>query len=316
MVEILLATYNAEAYIREQINSILEQSYTDWRLYVADDGSRDNTLELLENYHMAYPKQINYGRNDIPSGSAKNNFLRLTKAANDRNSSEYFMYCDQDDIWHINKIEVSLRRMKQLEDKYGVEVPLLVHTDLSVVDDTGNIVAESFLDYMNLPRKKDVRDVIIQNSVTGCTIMMNKALLRLVSELEEDAPILMHDHGAAILAAIYGRISLVDESTMDYRQHGDNQVGASNANSLRYKLGRYKRGKESFRDDMNASYKQIEYIIDHYGMPDNIKPVVADMLREYSKLYAKNSKDKRKFYKKYKVYKNGQIRKIVQMMWS
>ena len=110
MIEILLGTFNGGAFLEQQINSILEQTYHDWRMIIRDDGSTDNTLSLIEGYIEKHPDKFTLIINEKASGSAKNNFMRLIQDA----SADYVMFCDQDDFWEPDKIQLTYNMLLQL----------------------------------------------------------------------------------------------------------------------------------------------------------------------------------------------------------
>lgn len=114
MVDILMATYNGEKYISEQLESIIGQDFKDWKLFIRDDGSKDNTIHIIDNYMKKFPDKIelidNYNRNL----GVKLNFGELMK----RSKNQYCMFSDQDDVWLPNKISITLNKMKELEKVY------------------------------------------------------------------------------------------------------------------------------------------------------------------------------------------------------
>jgi len=140
MITILLAAYNGEAYLREQLDSILHQTYTDWVLYISDDASRDATPQIIADYAARCPKQIIPLQFDTPSGSAEANFFRMLTAV----SGDYIALCDQDDVWLPHKLETTLHALQALEERHGIHTPILIHSDLKVVDQNLNILNESF----------------------------------------------------------------------------------------------------------------------------------------------------------------------------
>ena len=141
MIEILLATYNGEKYLEEQLASIENQTYKNWRLRVHDDQSVDATWRILKDFQKKHGEEKVILKKNIPaSGGSKNNFIGLIQASD----ADYMMCCDQDDVWHKDKIEKTYRRMRQMEKRYGKDLPLLVYTDLKVVDsDLNEIVRNS-----------------------------------------------------------------------------------------------------------------------------------------------------------------------------
>lgn len=311
MIEILMATYNGDAYIREQLDSIMCQSRDDWRLTIRDDGSTDGTVDIINEYISFYPDKVRLLDDRTSSGSAMKNFIRLIKRA----IGDYVMFADQDDVWNKDKVEKTYRLMKKMEAKYGTDKPLLIHTDMQVVDERLGLVSPSFCNLMKLPVKKGLNDVIIQNSIVGCTVMINDRLLDMAKQLSEDAPILMHDHALAIMAGAYGHIGFLNRPTMSYRQHAGNQVGASEGMDRMSVIRRFKQGKKAFAEDMNKSYEQVGYILDTFG-EDRLDIAYDELLNGYRKLKDADSKEKRAFYKRYNVYKNSFLKKLVQIIWT
>lgn len=99
MIDILMATYNGEKYLRPQLDSILRQSNTDWRLIIRDDCSTDNTVQIIREYQQQYPDKFILVQADAPSGSAQNNFFQLIKYWQQHGTADYVMFADQDDVW-------------------------------------------------------------------------------------------------------------------------------------------------------------------------------------------------------------------------
>ena len=153
MIDILMATYNGGKYISEQINSILNQTYKEWTLYIRDDGSKDNTVDIIDDYCKKYPGKIIRIKDDKLGLGAKLNFSELMKYS----KSNYCMFADQDDVWLNTKIEDTMNKMIEAENIHGKETPILVHTDLKVVDGNLNIilvlVKENAVQYVIHPLK-------------------------------------------------------------------------------------------------------------------------------------------------------------------
>lgn len=311
MVTILLATYNGEDYLKAQLESIASQTYGNWRLVTGDDGSCDGTLGILEDFKTRYPDQVKILKNEPAAGGAKNNFINLLRNAH----GPYFMFCDQDDVWKRDKIYETLKKMEALEERYGKETPILVHTDLSVVDENLEMIAESFFQYANIPKRIALNQLIVQNSVTGCTAMINRALQKYFLQPLPMGKILMHDYWAALIAKIFGRIGFVNEPTMYYRKHGNNSVGAKNSKNPVFLMQRLKEGKESYRKQMIKSMEQIQGFVETYG--EEIKGLDDyNLLNTYGNLYYKGKMRRLFFYKNHQVLKEGNIRKLMQWLWG
>lgn len=239
MIEILLATYNGEKYLRQQFNSLLKQTYQDFRILVRDDGSTDNTIAIIEEYAKRYPEKIIFIQDNKKGGSAAKNFFHLISYA----SADYVMFCDQDDYWLPDKVEITYKNMLNLEKKNKKFTPTLVFASYKVVDsdlkpidikEKNNQIAKYKLDFSHL---------IVQNYVTGCLIMANKALYTKCGIFDDR--ILMHDWWLALLASSCGIIYHIPDIVMLYRQHGNNEVGAVNVKSFRYRINKFMDKKTS-----------------------------------------------------------------------
>jgi glycosyltransferase involved in cell wall biosynthesis len=311
MVTILLATRNGEDYLKAQLESIAAQTYGNWQLVVGDDGSTDRTLDILEEFQKRYPDQVTIMKNDPPTGSAKDNFIKLLRNSH----GPHFMFCDQDDMWKPDKIYLTMQKMEALETRYGEKTPILVHTDLSVADENLEMVAESFFQYANIPKRILLNQLMVQNSVTGCTVMINRCLQQYFLQPLPVTKIIMHDYWAALIARVFGKIGFVNESTMYYRQHGNNSVGAKNAGNPMFLLNRLKKGKNDYRRMMIESMEQIQGFVDTYG--EDIDDLdVYELLETYGDLYYKGKIRRLAFYKNNNVLKEGNIRKLMQWLWG
>ena len=225
-VDILLATYNGEKYLAEQLDSILSQTHTQWRLLIRDDDSSDSTLDIIQEYIGRYPSQIILIQDNEKNLGAYQNFARLLQEA----SSDYVMFCDQDDVWLETKIEETLKAMI---DNERTDTPLLVHTDLVVVDEKLQTLHPSFVKKMRINVKRDrFNQLLMRNIATGCTMMINRPLLDLILPLPEKGVI--HDWWIVLVASIYGHIIYLDRATILYRQHGNNTIGASQESGWEY----------------------------------------------------------------------------------
>ena len=221
-VDILLATYNGGPYLAELLGSLKAQTYGDWTLLVRDDGSEDNTLDVLKDFADRRIRLLKDERTRLgPCGS----FSELLR----RSTADYVMFCDQDDVWLPEKIALTMKRMLEAESAYKGK-PVMVHTDMLVADRNLNILSRSFWDYQRLnPELVSLNRILMLNIATGCTMMINKKLRELTS-IPKAA--LIHDWWIALVASAFGRIERVDSPTMLYRQHGKNDTGA-----VRYSVG-------------------------------------------------------------------------------
>jgi glycosyltransferase involved in cell wall biosynthesis len=220
--EILLATYNGEKFLAELLESLFQQTFQEFTVLVSDDGSTDATRAILETFEVNYPGRFQFLPRSPSRLGASENFGRLLNHA----SADYVFFCDQDDVWLPNKMETTLARMAALEARNRPNLPLLVHTDLTVVGSHLELISGSFFRYSNInPVRNDVGSLIYGNIASGCTTLVNRALYTRARPIPADAPI--YDHWLAQVAALIGAIDCVFESTILYRQHGKNVIGAN-----------------------------------------------------------------------------------------
>ena len=221
-VEVLLATYNGERYLREQIDSILTQDYADLRVLARDDGSSDGTVSILNEYAERVPSRFRIMPQGSKSGSAKGNFLLLMQET----SASYVCFSDQDDVWLPDKVSKTKQAVEALESQWGREIPLLAFTDLRVVDDHLRTLHESFWAYETIEPERIERlaRLLSQNVVTGSTAMLNRRLVELSLRMPSEA--FMHDQWVGLLASTMGKVGIVRTQTVLYRQHDQNVLGA------------------------------------------------------------------------------------------
>jgi hypothetical protein len=222
VVEVLLATYNGQRFLREQIDSILRQSYPHVRILVRDDGSTDGTLGILTEYAGEFPERFRVVQGP-PTGNAKWNFLRLLEAS----TAEYMAFADQDDVWTADKIELEMEAMRRLEYEHGSGSPLLVFSDLRVVDENLNTLRPSFWSNERIKPENIGRfeRLLAQNVVTGCTALINRPLATLAQPMPASS--YMHDWWIALIAGALGYTEFLVAPTVLYRQHDRNVLGAS-----------------------------------------------------------------------------------------
>jgi glycosyltransferase involved in cell wall biosynthesis len=222
-VAILLSTYNGAHWLPQQLDSLRAQSFEDWILWARDDGSKDGCAAVLRDYARRDPR-IHLLLDDAGHLGAQKSFFWLLEHA--APEAPYVMFCDQDDVWHADKIEATRKAMRAAEKRFP-DAPLLVHTDMRLVDRNLGVLyasAKKHLKFKVLEGDFFAR-LLAQNVVTGCTMMINRRLADACAPLSDDA--LMHDWWIALIAAALGRIVYLRRATIDYRQHESNASGSA-----------------------------------------------------------------------------------------
>lgn len=302
-IAILLATYNGEKYLSQQIESVISQSEKEWTLYIHDDGSKDRTADIIKEYAEKYPEQIVVVEGEA-TGGAKNNFFYLFHQV----EAPYYMCCDQDDVWLPEKIVLTKKAMNSIE--MDENISCLAFTELTVVDETLQVIAEKMSEYQGLDCvNMEFNRALIQNVVTGCTMMVNRALRDEMIKITDYHQVLMHDWWAALVATKYGKTAFVKEPTILYRQHGKNSVGAQNAKTFAYMLKRMMQGQE-IKASLENTRLQAGFFAKVY---ENESPGVA---REYATIGEKRKMQRLSFYKKNNIKKSTKAKNLGLFIWG
>lgn len=221
-IAVLLATFNGERHVGALLDSLLQQTVGDFHVIARDDGSSDGTAAILRSYASKHPERFSILPPGAPTGSACGNFAALLDAV----EASYVAFADQDDLWFPHKLATMLDRMRAVEGEVGPDVPVLVHSDLQVVDDALRPVAPSYwrLQGTTPTRRRELRHLLAENVVTGCAMLANRALVTCARPVPSEA--VMHDWWLALHAAAFGRVEPLPEPTLLYRRHAGNSVGA------------------------------------------------------------------------------------------
>lgn len=214
-VNILMSTYNGQQFLAEQIRSIQDQSYTDWTLFIRDDGSSDNTKEILKDFERQDSRIHLIDSDKSDNLGVIKSFHKLVN--HDR--ADYYFFSDQDDVWLPNKLELSLKEAQN----YLADLPLMVYMDLKVVNQDLEIMTESMVKSQSHHANTELVQELTENTVTGGVAMINHALAEMWQVTDD---ILMHDWYLALLASAFGNLVFIDQPGELYRQHSDNVLGA------------------------------------------------------------------------------------------
>jgi len=288
-VDILLATYNGEKYIKEQIESILNQTYKNIQIIISDDCSKDKTREILKEYEKDSRIKVFYQEKNL--GYVKN-FEFLLKQV----ESKIYLLSDQDDVWKKEKIEKTIKKLKS--ENFD-----LVFGDLEVVDENLNTIQPSYNKYMHLDKKikkyiKDYRLQYLYNCMTGCTIASKKEWLEKILPFPTNSKYMIHDYWLGLIIALKGKVGYIEEPYILYRQHGKNQVGILKASKKFKKLEQVRNLSIDIKMGIFETYVRNEDIF-----PEELKKQNKEALEFFKMLKTKknvNFKNWNIFYKLYK----------------
>ncbi len=224
-IQILLATYNGGKFLREQLESILNQDYKLWELLIHDDGSLDNTILILKEYQKKYPKKVKLLNDQKIFSSSSKNFFHLIE--NRSREANFYCLCDQDDIWHKSKLKFIVEKYNLKEDKK----PVLIHSDLSLIDSRGKLLAKSHNKLINYQKNSISKNTVtFYNPVPGCAMAINSAL---ADKITYSKYMVMHDWWILLYAIkLNSTLHYIDFPLVQYRQHSGNVLGYKKINLL------------------------------------------------------------------------------------
>ncbi|MFK7000591.1 glycosyltransferase [Flavobacterium oreochromis] len=211
MVDILLATYNGEKYIKSQIYSLLSQTYHNWRLVIHDDGSTDATIAIIKEFQQI-DNRIILVEDGITIGNAGGNFLHLLQQDS---PADFFIFCDQDDIWFENKLE-------ELINSFIDTKPQAVFCNGYGYSTEHGIVTDKITE---IYPKKLKEQLFLNAGIQGCSLMFNKALKDMMFVLPSNQA--MHDHFVTLFAITFGELIYLPKNLMLYRQFHEGKTTAN-----------------------------------------------------------------------------------------
>ncbi len=214
-IDILMATYNGEKYLVEQLDSIINQTYHNWNLLIRDDNSTDKTLEIIQNYHKK-DKRIKILKDNKGNLGIVRNFEELLKSS----ESEFIMFSDQDDIWVENKLDMYLKMIEKIKNK-----GFMIHSDAILFNkNKSNILKDTFISKKAINR--GLENVFFNYFVQGATILISKEIKNFILPFPKE--VYLHDRYIHLISELFFERIFVNKALIYYRQHGDNQIGAKN----------------------------------------------------------------------------------------
>lgn len=269
-VQILMSTYNGEKYLKEQIDSILNQEDVEISLLIRDDGSTDKTTTILENIAKENKNVTYYISENL--GAARS-FMDLV---NQSKEADYYAFADQDDVWNSKKIISAIEKIENVSDN-----PSLYISALEVVDEKLNTI-----EIKKVSGNLCLEGEMAKNFATGCTMVFNKKLCDII-KMYNPTYIIMHDSWITRVCYAVGGNIVVDENTyIKYRQHENNVVGYDDEGFKKIK----KQLKIAFVDKVSMRVNIAKELKNGYEelLTDNTKELVNNLIN-----YQTNSKAKK-----------------------
>ncbi|WP_442589152.1 glycosyltransferase [Pedobacter sp. AW31-3R] len=255
-VTIMMATFQGEHFIRQQLDSIISQTFTDWELLIRDDLSTDTTVDILKIY-AARDRRIILMGTEGEHGSAAINFSALFDLACMRKQS-YLMFADQDDIWHPDKISSSVAFIQEKEFNEGKGFPVMIYSAFQYIDVNGRKIDQE----LNIPEKLDFKVLLNENHAYGCTMILNRALVDKVVHIPHSVE--NHDYWVSLVACAFGKAIFNPEKLIDYRQHNNNVSGNVEKRNLSSRLHRYVENKDFMFPVLSKNFKMIGLFYNTY----------------------------------------------------
>jgi len=301
-ISIALCTYEGAFFLEQQLDSLKKQSISFLELVICDDASTDATASIIKAFSKMAPFPVRIYRNEKQIGAVQN-FSRAISLC----QGKYIALCDQDDIWFPDKLAITFQAMKEAEEKFGSQFPLLVHSDLTVIDTAGKVIVPSFMKLRRIRHfdEENLKWLLAQNFVTGNTVLMNRPLVEVALPIPAGA--MMHDWWLALVAAAVGKIVYIDRPMVLYRQHASNMIGAGGFFTLE-NAGRILDINARERE-LAASIGQVMALADHlvkingHKIPDWLNGFLSGVTQEGLKAFQAPGR--------YGVGKQGLIRNII-----
>lgn len=251
-VKVLMSTYNGQKYIREQLDSILNQEGVEVCILIRDDGSQDGTIEILSEYAEKYPNiELIEGDN---LGFAKS-FMSLIYKANEYSDIDFFAFSDQDDVWQPGKLSSAVRMLEKMNNSRM----RLYFSNTMAVDENLNPL---FKTHTQSTLRLDKAASLVRYFILGCTMVFDKNLVEFVSKHKPVHQVLMHDLWIHQTCAFFGEIVYDDEPRILYRQHSSNAAGVGFS-----KMKRMSRLKKSLATYERRHFRELnaKNILATYG---------------------------------------------------
>lgn len=224
-IAVLLSAYNGQAYIRQQIDTILKQEGVELKLFIRDDGSDDATPAIIRKYEGSDNRIIFINRDHRTNIGIQKSFMSLLEFAYRNYDMEYFAFADQDDVWLPGKLQAAVNFLDNIENKKGK----LVYTNKVFVDENLELIESEKIDVYN-----DYTELFWKSRAAGCTMLFDRKLTEYILRVKTKSE-LIHDSWIYRVAKSIGATVVFDENSyILYRQHGNNSVGLKSLYQYQY----------------------------------------------------------------------------------
>ena len=285
MISIAMTTYNGEKYLREQLDSILNQTYKDFELIICDDCSTDSTVQIIKSY---IDPRIKLFINEKNLGFKKN-FEKAIKLC----TGEYIALSDQDDIWENNKLELCINNIGEHD---------LICTNSEIINSENisqNYTMKDVLKIKKIPNDqyKIFSHLILTNFVQGSTILAKRDFI--LSTLPIPSNFQFHDHWFGIIASINNGVKYLDISTLKYRKH-ENQITTNTVENLKKEITN-RTSKENIIEHCNKHLEELYLIKKINNLNIKYHKIINNTIKYYEHMKDKD------FYTLYYFIKNYNI---------
>ena len=269
---------------------------------------------MIERFQAATSLRVSVWYDAHNVGAMKSFELLLQRVLAEEAAYEYLMFCDQDDIWFEHKIEYSYQKIGAMQQRHGRTTPLLVYTDMQVVDANGGVLGASFWNYFHLnPKKNRCHDLAMQCNITGCTMIFNRSLARHALPFHEKS--VMHDHWVGLIASCVGVIDFIDEATLAYRQHDANVSGGAPKFNGAYVMSKAMKyfNEGEFDAVLGRQIDQAEGLLEHCSTKE--LGACRQNLEALCRLHSSSLLTRLMLIGQYRLFKHGWVRNVGLLLW-
>jgi glycosyltransferase involved in cell wall biosynthesis len=284
---ILMATYNGAVYLECQLESILNQTFQNWELLIRDDGSTDTTIDIVEQYCAKDSRIKQIDRIGLENEGPRENFKQLLNHALEH-SANLFMFCDQDDYWHPDKIQ------KYLDQSAGEDAPCLIYSDIELVDSRLEPLSTPycFEPATDVKNKAMLTSLLSLSHIPGCSIAINRALAEIANPIPDVA--IMHDWWLALAAAACGKLLFIDEKLIKYRQHSEDTVGVTSVTQLLVNVKQWPTLWHKGSTELCMTMQQAKELTKRIEQRNSTDPELFHQLKRYTSITGSGLSDRLK----------------------